>query len=73
MLFSNARVLHVYFIRRYSIMLNCWNQEPTDRPSFADLAELLSDFLQSQTKSVSKLNCLCSSTCYNNVIIPIDY
>lgn len=43
-------------------MLNCWDQEPTDRPSFTDLAELLSDFLQSQTKSVSKLYYLCSST-----------
>lgn len=43
-----------YLVFRHKIMLDCWNINPQDRPSFTDLAEYLGDFLKDNSKSVSK-------------------
>ncbi|XP_057680173.1 vascular endothelial growth factor receptor 1 [Corythoichthys intestinalis] len=38
----------------YGIMLACWEAEPTERPSFSDLADTLGDLLQSMVQKDGK-------------------
>ncbi|XP_051869259.1 vascular endothelial growth factor receptor 3, partial [Pristis pectinata] len=38
----------------YRIMLNCWQGEPKDRPTFSDLVELLGDLLQANVQQDGK-------------------
>lgn len=42
----------VFFARRYQTMLDCWQGEPQERPTFTELVERLGDLLQASVQQV---------------------
>ena len=45
--FKNALILNVFLYLRYSIILQCWNENPDHRPTFQKLSKEFEDLLQS--------------------------
>ena len=45
----NFYVQNVYLFTRYDIMLSCWNEDPTDRPSFQDICTKLESMLEDES------------------------
>lgn len=41
---------------RYQTMLDCWQGEPGDRPTFIELVESLGDLLQASVQQVRQTN-----------------
>ena len=44
-----------FFTHRYSIMLNCWKEVPTSRPTFIEIIVSLEEMLKGLGNSVSSL------------------
>lgn len=42
----------VFFTHRYQTMLDCWQGEPQERPTFTELVERLGDLLQASVQQV---------------------
>lgn len=43
-----------FFVCRYQTMLDCWQGEPQERPTFTELVEQLGDLLQASVQQVEQ-------------------
>lgn len=48
-----SRTHEILAFGRYQIMLDCWQNNPTERPRFSELVKRLGDLLQANVQQVS--------------------